>query len=274
MPPKNPHRWRALGRVLLFVLGCAAMLAVASPLTPILSGQWSQFVLGAGTSLGALALTVVFVRWEGLRLQDVGAAPGQRSLSRVAFGFLVGLLLVALRSSIVWAAGHIRWVRAPGSGFAATAIAFLAYSALSCREELAFHGYPLRRLELDFGLWRAQLIVAAVFAVEHVAGGLTWAHALLGAGVGSLLFGMAALSTRGLAVPVGLHAAWNFGDWMLGGKGSAGLWMPVIDVGWQARVDVAGTIGYFIVMGSATLAFWFWDRRMNSMSRDFDGQLP
>lgn len=32
-------------------------------------------------------------------------------------------------------------------------------------------------------------------------------QAIVGAGVGSLLYGMAAITTRGLAVPIRLHAA-------------------------------------------------------------------
>jgi len=33
---------------------------------------------------------------------------------------------------------------------------------------------------------------------------------------------MAALATKGLALPIGLHAAWNIGDWARGGKGTGG----------------------------------------------------
>jgi membrane protease YdiL (CAAX protease family) len=57
--------------------------------------------------------------------------------------------------------------------------------------------------------------VAFAFAVEHVVGGMRWLHAILGAGIGSLLLGMAALATRGLAMPISLHAAWNFGQWWI-----------------------------------------------------------
>lgn len=144
--------------------------------------------------------------------------------------------------------------------YTATTITLLTDIALSCREELGFRGYPLRRLERSFGLWEAQIIVALVFALEHMAGGWPWERALLGAGVGSLLFGMAAIATEGLALPIGLHAAWNFGDWMLGGKGSAGLWKPVVEEGRQGRAQLVGT-AYLVAIGSATFAFWIWNRR-------------
>lgn len=76
-----------------------------------------------------------------------------------------------------------------------------------------------------------QWMVALVFAAEHRLGGSTWIHALLGAGVGSLLFGMASLATRGLALPIGLHAAWNFGQWVAGDKEFPGIWRSTVEQG-------------------------------------------
>jgi membrane protease YdiL (CAAX protease family) len=153
----------------------------------------------------------------------------------------------------------MQWTRSPDVGSRDAVVMLITYIFLASREELAFHGYPLRRLRSAFGLWPAQLAVALVFAAEHAVGGVTWLHALLGAGVGSLLFGMAALATRGLAVPIGIHAAWNLGDWMRGGKGPGGLWSPV--GGYQDHADRATTLGYVFVMLSATLFFWLWQRR-------------
>jgi uncharacterized protein len=257
---KKSLRWRVLGRVVLFFLACATVLAMTVPLTSKIPGLWPNFVLGAIASLGALTLTALFVRWDGLRMGDVGAAPVRGSLPRFALGFLIGLLLVALCGSISAVASHVQFVRAPAVGFAETSITLITFIALSCREELSFHGYPLRCLERSFGLWSAQIIVAVVFAAEHMAGGWPWTRALLGACVGSLAFGMAAIATRGLALPIGLHAAWNFGDWMLGGKGLSGIWTAVVEEGQQGRAQLVRTIGYLAVMGSATIAFWIWYR--------------
>ena len=141
------------------------------------------------------------------------------------------------------------------------AVTLITYVLLACREELAFRGYPLRRLYSSFGLWGSQAIVAVAFALEHVAGGSTWMNAILGAGVGSLLFGMAAIATRGLAVPIGLHAAWNFGDWMHGGKASGGLWRPIGPENYQARADIVAMGGYVAVMVASTATCWWLNRR-------------
>src|SRR5215216_5173550 len=156
---RKPRRWRAIARVVLFFVACAAVLAATAPLAPLLPELPPELVIGTVADLGALALTVLFVRWAGLRLEDVGASLGGRSALRLAGGFLLGLFLVALHSSVVAVAGHVRWVPAPGARPADTTVTLLAYLALACREELAFRGYPLRRLEPLIGLWGAQLLV-------------------------------------------------------------------------------------------------------------------
>jgi membrane protease YdiL (CAAX protease family) len=258
------RRWPSLGRALLFVVSCAVMLAVTASATRNIGQPWSSLVVGMVAGVGAFALTLLFVRWEGIRLVDVGAKVGPRSLARFAFGLLVGLVLAALHVFLVGASGHVRWMRGQEVGLAATTISLIAYVALASREELSFRGYPLRRLEGPYGVWGAQLVVALLFAVEHVVGGISWWHALIGSGVGSLLFGMAALSTRGLAVPIGLHAAWNFGQWILGEKDSTGIWKMVVQPGFQEQVDRMVTIAYVVVVGCATFGFWWWYRRGQS----------
>lgn len=258
---KSIGRWRTSARVLLFFILCPVLLAFLSPIDQDVHGLPPGMFIGVAASLGTLVLTVLFVRWDGIRLEDVGAAFSKRTPFRFLAGFAIGLLLVALHVSIEAFAGNLRWVRSDGVGLREIASTITLYILLASREELAFHGYPLRRLQSFLGLWVAQLIVALLFAAEHVAGGSTWMNALLGAGVGSLLFGMAAIATRGLAVPIGLHAAWNFGDWMHGGKGPGGFWHPIALEPVRAHADRTAMIGYVVVMVAGTLAFWWWHRQ-------------
>jgi len=260
------NRWAAASRVLLFYLVCAVFLMVAAPVGAKFFGQWPKVAIGGVTSIATFGLTMLFVRWDGIRLADVGAALRVGSVVRLVFGFFAGLLMVVVQSSFVTFGGHVHWVRSTGTGIAPIAMALLAYLLLACREELGFHGYPLRRLERFFGIWAAQIIVALAFALEHRAGGFTWFNAMLGSVAGSLLFGMASIATRGLAVPIGLHAAWNFGQWVLGEKDLPGLWRPVVEESYRAHVDHVGLIGYFAVFGLGTMAFWRF--RMVQMNRE------
>jgi membrane protease YdiL (CAAX protease family) len=170
------------------------------------------------------------------------------------------LLFTALAAVFLVLAGQVRWMRSTAPALGGVMLSLVIYILLACREELAFRGYPLRRLKSAYGLWTAQAIVAIVFALEHVAGGATWAQAFTGPAIGSLLFGMAAIATDGLAVPIGLHAAWNFGDWIQGGKDSTGVWQQIP----AGNAHVAAMISFATVSLGGTLGFWLWYRLRSS----------
>jgi membrane protease YdiL (CAAX protease family) len=254
------RRWGALGRATLFMLLCAVLVAVVSPLVKEAPGKWRELVTGALAGSATLLLTVLFTRWERLRLSEVGVAPDGHSPVRLLAGFAIGIFLVALWAGLSVAAGHVRWVRDPAGHAGAAAVALIGFGALAWREELAFRGFPLRVLDRSFGLWPAQILVAAVFVAEHRLGGMTWTDALFGSGTGALLFGLAAIATRGLAVPLGIHSAWNFGQWTLGLKGGPGLWRAVPGSGDQSTARLTGMVLYVAVAGSAALGFWLWLR--------------
>ena len=260
---------RSLGRVLLFLCCCAFVLVLTSALPFARAGVAQTLVIGSIASVGSFALTVLFTRWDGLRLRDVGAMPDGGSPGRFAIGFMIGLSLVALHSYLVGIVGHVRLVRTAGASLEQAGLIFLGYVLLSAREELAFHGYSLRRLQTALGVWPAQAMIAAVFAIEHMAGGWSYSQALWGAATGSLLFGMASIATRGLAVPIGIHAAWNFGDWVRGNRADPGVWRPEIQAGFEGAASSAGIWCYVLIMILATVGFWFWHRTQNSaFSRD------
>lgn len=240
---------------------CAVTLAAAAPWIPKLDGMWTELCLGFATAIATLLLSLAFVRWDQISVSEVGLRPDRRSSLRLLYGFVIGLVLAGAWALASAAMGYVRWVRGPGTGANSAGIALLAYLALACREELAFHGYPLRRLQHPLGVWGAQLFVAVVFALEHRLGGYDWPHAILGSGVGSLLFGMAAIATRGLAVPIGVHAAWNFGQWMLGLRGHPAVWEAVGRGSRSARDEFAMMAIYVVLMAAATLGFWMWYRR-------------
>jgi len=150
-------------------------------------------------------------------------------------GGLGGALLMAVPALALGLAGVVRW--GPGAGGAAAIWPELALlAAAAATEELLFRGFPFRRLLEGLGTWPAQLVIAAIFVLTHsdALRGLGPMAYLAGANIflASILFGLAYLRTRSLAMPLGLHLAANvvqgpvlgFG---VSGTGGASLLVPV-----------------------------------------------
>jgi len=135
--------------------------------------------------------------------------------------------------------GHLRFVFLPGTTALQIIIPFLLYFFVACREELVFRSYFLRRLDYSFPSPFALLVMVVVFIAEHVLAGMEWKMAVIGSGLGGLLFGVAALKTRGLALPIGLHSAWNFGQWMVGFKNKGGVWRAVVEKGYERETEIS-----------------------------------
>jgi len=239
-----------------------AILAVTGPGVAAL-GDRSGPLIGAIASFLTLGLTLLFVIWERKSLHDFGFYVTRRSPYLFFLGILIGVALVGAHTALTALVAPVHWVGDRHLDPLRATLMVTTFLLLATREELAFRGYPLRKLAADLNPWAAQLIVAALFAIEHMIGGATWSNAVLGAGMGSLVFGMAALATRGLAMPIGLHAAYNIADWARGGKGADGLWRAVVAPGSEQTVQLIGMAFYVAVMGVAVVALWMWGRRLN-----------
>ncbi len=252
------YRKLTLIRVVLFCLLCAIALATFSGLTNDFLTEWKQHLLLIITIAITYGLTILFVKWESLQLKDVGVVANNKTFTKAVIGFGIGIIMTMLQPAFVLLFGHYK-IALTSSISSYTIIFYLTlYILVAIREELAFRGYPLFSLNHRFGLWTAQIIIVIIFSLEHVAGGMTWFQAFLGAGTGALLFGFAALKTNGIALPVGLHAAWNFGQWCFGFKKETGLLQGIAEKGFENVVERNAWISYLIIMAIAIVVFYFY----------------
>jgi hypothetical protein len=247
----------ALARVLLFWIATMVILTAVGAGAGAL-GDRSGIAIGAGASLLTFGLTILFIRWEGKSPRDFGFQVTWRSPMLFVLGVAVGFGLVGAHVALTALVAPVHWVRIRQWHLWRVLLMSVVFLLLATREELAFRGYPLRKLASDLGPASAQLIIAALFAIEHAIGGASWSNAIFGAGLGSIVFGMAALATRGLAMPIGLHAAYNLADWASGGKGDDGLWRIEVAPGFGDRAQFISMSLYIAVMSLAALAIWRW----------------
>ncbi|AXY73857.1 CPBP family intramembrane metalloprotease [Paraflavitalea soli] len=237
-----------LGRVLCFYIGCIVIFAAISGLTKSLSGRIADHITMFLATLLTFLLILLFVRWEKLSLNDVGLIPGRKSASRFFTGYLIGLAMAITQAMIVLGFGHSQLIFITTITTGKIFSSLLLFFLVAAREELVFRSYALRSLSYVLKAGIALTIITIIFILEHVVAGMTWEMAIVGIGMGGVLFGLAALRTRGLALPLGLHSAWNFGQWSMGFKGEPGIWEAIIEKGYETRVQNVGMLAFVLVM--------------------------
>lgn len=85
---------------------------------------------------------------------------------------------------------------------------FITVLASAYAQELAFRGYPFQLLQRKYGIWPAQIIIAISFGLMHLSRNMSFgelASIVFTTGAGSLLFALAYLKTKNLALPTGIH---------------------------------------------------------------------
>ena len=248
---KNRTWYYTLARVILFFACAVVVFILSSILTENVPERIADQLTALSATISTFFLILIFTRWEKLNLNDVGIVPGKKSVSRFSIGFVVGLLMAIMQAMIVLSFGHFQLHLVPKITMAEIFLPLLLYILVGSREELVFRSYSLRSLSYSLTPFLALVIMTTIFILEHVASGMTWQNGILGAGTGAILFGLAALKTKGLALPLGLHIAWNFGQWSLGFKGRPGIWEVIVEKGYEAHVQNIGMGAYLFVMGLA-----------------------
>jgi uncharacterized protein len=253
---------QALVRVALFWVAYFAILLLASVAKSAAPPRWGQIVWGLTSSIALVAVTLFMLQREGRSAEDVGLGVSRGTIARFLLGTLVGsfayLFSVAAIAVLV---GPIHFARVVGPSLSVMGFTVCSYLALSLMEEIGLRGYAQRTLDARFGLVRAMFATAGVTALSHLAFGWAWQTVIMGVVPGALLFGAAAIASRGLAMPIGLHAAVNIARWVAGETDSAGLWTFAIDEGVQGRVITWAPLIGLTAFSMVTAALLLWHVR-------------
>ncbi|KMQ58883.1 hypothetical protein ACM40_18105 [Chryseobacterium sp. BLS98] len=251
-PNFRKEKVQAFAKVLLFYVCTIIILISASQFTKELSKPKGDLLSIFIAVLATFFLTFLFVKWDKIKLSDIGLKPGILTLKRLFSGFIIGLLLAVLQALIVMAFGHLKLIMTSGFNWGTIVFSLFFYLLIAVREELVFRSYLLRTLDHKFKATFALSVMIILFILEHIVSGMSWKMAIVGSGLGGLLFGVAALKTKGIALPIGLHTAWNFGQWMTGFKNQSGIWNAVVDKGYEIQTENVGLAAFVLLMVSTT----------------------
>ena len=229
------ERSRRVFQMALFVTSVAWVLAAQGLATRAASGISVAFNVGAERHLLS-SLFFLFLLWVGFTLlQSISLGPAtarevlglpQRATSRREWtiGAAIGWGAVAVAVLPMALAGtlHVQF----WTGFRSYELAvinLLTLGAAALAEEIAFRGFPYRRLIEAIGPVKATVIMAFLFGALHLLNpDATWVSTLITMLAGVLL-SIAWLRTRGLWLPWGLHFGWNASMGVLFGLPVSGL---------------------------------------------------
>ena len=135
----------------------------------------------------------------------------------LGLGGLIGAALMLVPAFFLGITGLVHWQWNLNGSFSLIS-GLLLFAGVAIAEELLFRGFIFQRLLTGIGNWAAQLVVAVFFLLTHLNNpGMTGGVKIL-AGINiflaSILFGLAFLRTRSLAMPLGIHFVAN---WVQGG---------------------------------------------------------
>lgn len=272
-------RVRSGWKALLFLLGLAVANALVYGVLVGLLGLRTQVQGPVGEVIPTLILLAV--SWAALRLEDrpladLGLRLDRRWARDLALGLLAGGVLIGLAASMLWALGGFTWSLHPTANGRALLQGGWLFLFVAINEEGLFRGYPFQRLaEGGLGAWGTQLLFAAFFAFVHLsnpgvqaAGAALKTVTTLNIALAALLLGLAFLRTRSLALPIGIHWAWNFVQGNLLGfpvSGTGERLAPLKPVlkdrpDWLTggAVGLEGSLACTAICLAATLLLFFW----------------
>ena len=233
----GPNGLRALWRLLiffailfaLFSTEQAAMMAIAHRRVATTITE-----LRAGLVLETEALQfllVLFAAWvmtkiDRGKIADYGLpwqeAFGSRFWKGAAFGFAsISALLLMLRAAEAF---HLGPLALAGVAVVRYAIIWgLAFLFVAFFEEFISRGYVLFALAGGIGFWPAAIITSAIFGYMHHANNGESRVGELTAGAIGFLFCLLLRRTGSLWMPIGFHAAWDWGESYFYGVPDSGL---------------------------------------------------
>lgn len=192
-------------------------------------------------------------------------------------GNIIGTALMILPVILLTIFGFIHW-QVNVFSYSVIAKGICIFLLVAIAEELLFRGFMFQRLIDSFGKWPAQLMVAGLFLLTPLDNpnmtGTIKTLASINIFIASILFGIAYIKTKSLAMPIGLHFMANFMQGTVLGFGVSGekegsllnpvfnnapLWLSGGDFGIEA--SILG-LGFVIII---TISIYFWHPSTNKI---------
>ena len=169
----------------------------------------NRTLFGIYGTIIAFILVCIMAKAEDENKSELGMSWQSGTLIRFVKGLLIGLVIACLMIFILTASTEYSIVSNSEVNINKAILGLLGFIPLALMEEIIFRGYPFMKLKKVFGLRITQVVMAILFAYYHDRTGATLHLQLMGPGIWALIYGIAAVWSKGIALPTGIHAAAN-----------------------------------------------------------------
>ena len=157
----------------------------------------------------AFLFSYIYLKATKKTFKEIGFVWEQKTPKRFLIGFIIGTGITILLLIIVFYFSELTLVYNSQSNIGWVSFWLLAFFPLALLEEIIFRGQAFIKMNTEIGIWPAQILFAILFAWYHDFTGHTLFTQLTGPGIWALVYGIAAIWSKGLALPTGLHMAIN-----------------------------------------------------------------
>ncbi len=149
-------------------------------------------------------------------------------MQTVAIGFSigVGLITILLCALLLMGYAHVSWNHPSQGAAGALILLLIAMLIAGMAEEVVFRGYFFQTLLRGIGPLATLFITSALFALAHMQGPHVTLLAVTNIFLAGILFGMLYLRLGTLWLLIGLHAGWDFAQFLFG-LPCSGIHIPI-----------------------------------------------
>jgi membrane protease YdiL (CAAX protease family) len=173
-----------------------------------------------------LLITLLCLKLRKESLSDVGMGINSLWLKQFSIGTIVGSTMIFFTVLLIWIIGGVTFELDTNRSIQTLTYGLYLFLIGSLLEEILHRGFIFQRLIDGIGVWGAQILIASLFAFGHWGNpgmeGMTLIFSSIDLFLGSLIFGLAYIKTRSLALPIGLHLGWNWAQGNILGFGVSG----------------------------------------------------
>lgn len=218
-------RAKLIVKSVLFCLVFTGLLVFFSLAKGFIPHNYERLAHGIIGTLAAFLATVLFLKFDRQQFSDIGLQFDRKTIVKFFAGVVTGVVIMGCLAMCAIYFYHAEIEVNPGSNIYIFFLMTLPLILLAFMEELGFRAYSLQILQDKIGIRLSLIVTSVLFALYHIANGWTIASSFYGPAVWGLVFGLAAVYSKGIAMPTGIHYAANLTTAALGANNNpASLW--------------------------------------------------